>query len=58
MYNHLFSYINISLFIHIRSNDSPVAVSLACGSLSGIASSTGEQLKGGILNYILGIPSD
>ncbi|XP_022637695.1 mitochondrial substrate carrier family protein B isoform X2 [Vigna radiata var. radiata] len=40
-----------------RSNDSPVAVSLACGSLSGIASSTGEQLKGGIVKYILGIPS-
>lgn len=28
--------------VSIRPNDSPVAVSLACGSLSGIASSTGE----------------
>jgi len=43
--------------MHIRSNDSPVVVSLACGSLSGIASSTGEQSKGGIVNYILGIHS-
>jgi hypothetical protein len=32
----LFSY------IYIRPDDSTVLVSLACGSLSGIASSTGE----------------
>lgn len=42
---------NIFLFFFQRPHDSPVVVSLACGSLSGIASSTGEIISA-ILGYL------